>query len=312
MRKNGYLFVAVIASCIVLGFILGDYWIQIATEAMIMVLFAMSFSLLYGHTGLLTFGQGAFFAMGAYGFALTLTKLGWPFPLCLLSGVVAGALWATCTGFICVRLSGIYFGIMTVVVSQATFYIIFQWYSLTGGDDGIQGLAPPGFLMDPQGYYYYTLIVVVATVLGYLRLVNSPFGLSLKCIRENMLRSTFVGLDVRKQRMKAFVLAGSIAAIAGVLQAPFTRSVVPQMADWLSSGKAVFMGVLGGAAHVLGPIVGAAIWVFLDAFVSNYTIHWPLIIGFIVFIIVFFMPGGLMGMLSGLGASRKRDEQADE
>jgi branched-chain amino acid transport system permease protein len=309
MRKKWILTVGVGGLFLALGWLLGDYWVQIANEALIMVLFAVSFSLLYGYTGLLSFGQGAYFAMGAYGFALALTGLNWPFPLCLLLGIVAGGLWALITGFVCVRLSGIYFGIMTVVIAQATFYIIFQWYGLTGGDDGIQGLRPPGFLAHPRGYYYYTLAIVAATFWGYFRLVNSPFGLSLKCIRENMLRATFVGLDVRKQRLKVFVAAGVISAIAGVLYAPFTRSVVPQMADWLTSGKAVFMGVLGGVYHILGPLVGAVVWVFLDAFVSGFTEYWPLIIGLIIFLIVFFMPGGLMGLLTAL--SGPKGEQGD-
>ncbi len=261
-----------------------------------MMLLAISFSLLYGHTGLLSFGQGAFFAVGAYGFALAFTKLKLHFSLCLIIGVVAAGLWAWVTGYLCVRLAGIYFAIMTVVVAQSTFFIIFQWYSLTGGDNGIQGLAPPALLSGARSYYYFALIIVSAAFLAYYRLITSPFGLSLRCIRENITRAGFVGINERSHRLKAFILSGIFAGLAGVLFAPFTRSVVPQMADWISSGKAVFMGILGGASYLWGPIVGAAVWVFLDAFVSGFTVHWPLIVGILVFIIVFFMPGGLMGL----------------
>lgn len=287
---------------VVLGSVLGEFWVKVATEAVIMVLFATSFSLLYGQTGLLSFGQGAFFAMGAYGFALSMTRLEAAFPLCLLIGVVSAVLWAWVTGYLCVRLAGIYFAIMTVVVAQSTFYIIFQWYSFTGGDNGIQGLVPPGILQEPRAYYYFTLAVAAAAYYAYYRLLTSPFGLSLRSIRENTVRAGFVGINVRKHTLKAFVLSGFFAGLSGVLFAPFTRTVVPQMADWMASGKAVFMGILGGAAHLLGPLVGALVWVFLDAFVSGFTVHWPLIIGVLVFLVVFFMPGGLMGLIaSSLG-----------
>jgi branched-chain amino acid transport system permease protein len=287
---------------ILLGLILGHFWIQVATECLIMMLFAMSFSLLYGYTGLLSFGQGAYFGVGAYGFALALIRLDLAFPLCLLIGIAAAGLWAWVTGYICVRLAGIYFAIMTVVVAQSTFYIIFQWYGFTGGDDGIQGLLPPNFLRHPRIYYYFCLAVVSGAFFAYYKLVNSPFGLSLKCIRENMIRTMFVGIDVRRQRLRAFIIAGLFAGLAGVLFTPFTRTAVPQMADWLTSGSAVFMGVLGGASYVLGPLVGAVVWVFLDAFVTGFTVHWPLILGIITFTVVFFMPGGLMGLISSFSS----------
>jgi branched-chain amino acid transport system permease protein len=283
---------------VLLGIVLGEFWVKVATEAVIMVLFAASFSLLYGQTGLLSFGQGAYLAVGAYGFALSVTKLGLAFPLCLIVGVVSAGVWAWLTGYLCVRLAGIYFAIMTVVVAQSTFYIIFQWYGFTGGDNGIQGLIPPGFLQEPRAYYYFTLIVAGSAYYVYYRIVGSPFGLSLRSIRENTTRAGFVGINVRRHTLKAFVISGLFAGLAGALFAPYTRSVVPQMADWMASGKAVFMGILGGASHLLGPLIGAMVWVFLDAFVSGFSVHWPLIIGLLVFLIVFFMPGGLMGLVS--------------
>jgi len=294
--KNKWIFFAFGILLIILGIILDVFWVQILTESLIMTLFAMSFCLLYGYTGLLSFGQGAYFGVGAYGLALALTRLDLAFPLCFFIGIAAAGLWAWITGYICVRLAGIYFAIMTVVVAQSTFYIIFQWYGLTGGDDGIQGVLPPGILAVPRAYYYFSLAIVAGAFFTYYKLVNSPFGLSLKCIRENIVRCRFVGINVDKHRLKVFVLSGLYAGLAGVLFAPFTRIVVPQMADWNTSGSVVFMGVLGGASQILGPLVGAVVWVFLNAFVSGFTVYWPLIIGIIIFNIIFFMPGGLMGL----------------
>jgi len=293
----------------VLGAVIGEFWVKVATEAVIMVLFAASFSILYGQTGLLSFGQGAYFAVGAYGFALSMTKLDLPFPVCLIAGVVSATLWAWLTGYPCVRLAGIYFAIMTVVVAQSTFYMIFQGYGITGGDNGIQGLIPPPVLQHSRAYYYFTLIVVAGAYYAYYRIVQSPFGLSLRSIRENSVRARFVGIDVRKHTLKAFVLSGMLAGLSGALFAPFTRTVVPQMADWMASGKAVFMGILGGAAHIFGPVLGAAVWVFLDAVVSGFSVHWPLIIGLLVFFIVFFMPGGVMGLVAAYTGRRDFEQE---
>jgi branched-chain amino acid transport system permease protein len=238
-------------------------------------------------------------------------RFGLPFPLCFFIGLFAALFWAWITGYLCVRLAGIYFAIMTVVVTQSTFYIIFQWYGFTGGDDGIQGIFPPWFLSNPRFYYYYTGVIVAAAFFLYYKIISSPFGLSLKCIRENMVRSQFVGVNVHRHRLLAFVIAGFFAGLSGILFAPFTRTVVPQMGNWTSSGHAVFMGILGGAAHLLGPMVGAVVWVFLDAFVAGFTEHWPLIIGLIIFTIVLFMPGGLVGLATSYlrAAKDKRSNQ---
>ncbi len=309
MKRNWLILFLGAALSLVLGFVAGEFWLKVATEAIIMVLFAASFSLLYGQTGLLTFGQGAYFAVGAYGLGLSMTKLGLPFPVCFIIGVMSAGLWALITGFLCLRLAGIYFAIMTVVVAQSTFFILFQWVDFTGGDNGIQGLIPPGPLQSPQAYYFFALAVSAVAYYGYYRLVTSPFGLSLRSIRENMTRASFVGIHVKKHTLKAFVLSGLFAGLSGVLFAPYTRTVVPQMADWLSSGKAVFMGILGGSAHLAGPLVGALVWVFLDALVSGFTVHWPLIIGVLVFTIVFFMPGGLMGLIASFGGASTAERE---
>ncbi len=312
MKKNWLIPLIAVVILAAPGVLFGEFWVKVATEALIMVLFSASFALLYGQTGLLSFGQGAYFAVGAYGFALCMTKLEVPFPVCLIAGIISAVLWAWVTGYLCVRLAGIYFAIMTVVVSQSTFYIIFQWYGFTGGDNGIQGLAPPGFLDEPVVYYYFTAIVVGAAYYAYYRLVVSPFGLTLRSIRENSVRAAFVGVNVRRHTLTAFIISGFFAGLAGVLFAPFTRTVVPQMGDWMASGKAVFMGILGGAAHLAGPLIGALVWVFLDAFVSGFTVHWPLIIGLLVFLIVFFMPGGLMGLIDAIVRTRVQQPEREQ
>ena len=291
------------------GQILGDFWIHTATEALIMSLYAVSFSLLYGQIGMLSFGQGAYFGVGAYGFALAMTRLSAPFVICMLIGVLVAGLWAWIAGYFCVRRVGIYFAIMTVVMAQVTFYVLFQWYSFTGGDNGIQGLFPTGILRNPRNFFYFTLVVVSGALFVFRLILKSPFGLSLRCVRENIIRSESVGVEVRRHIHKAFIISGLYAGLAGVLYAPFNVSIVPQMADWNASGQAVFMGILGGVSYVFGSLVGSVIWVFLHAFVTGFTVYWSLVIGFIVFMIIFFMPGGLMGLT---GVVTRRTVQAKE
>jgi branched-chain amino acid transport system permease protein len=275
---------------------LSQFWVHVAVEILIMSLFAMSFTLLYGWVGQLSFGQAAFFGAGAYGVALMATKTSAPFFVCLLVGVLLGGLLAFVTGFLVVRLAGIYFAIMTVVVSQATFFIFFNWYDFTGGDNGIQGIFPPGILKDPYAYYYFSWCIVALALVLYYRILSSPFGNSLRSIRENMERATFIGIKVRLHMHIAFVIAGVYAALGGVLFVPFKRSVVPQLCDWVSSGNAVFMGILGGVYSIGGPIIGALAWVFLDAFVTGYTEYWPVIMGSIILLVVLYLPSGLAGL----------------
>jgi branched-chain amino acid transport system permease protein len=206
-------------------------------------------------------------------------------------------MWALITGYLCIRVAGIYFGIMTAVVSQSTFYIIFNWYSFTGGDNGIQGVLPPLILQGALEYYYFSLAVAIAAVVGYCVILTSPFGNSLRCIRDNMERTVFIGINIRRHMHIAFVVAGLYAATAGVLLAFFKRSVVPQMCDWITSGEAVFMGVLGGVYSLGGPMLGAIVWTFLDAFVTGFTEYWPMIIGFTLLLTILYMPGGIFGLL---------------
>jgi branched-chain amino acid transport system permease protein len=292
--------VAVLVLAVVLGLLLSEFWLQACTEAIIMTIFAMSFALLYGHLGLLSFGQGAFFGIGAYGLALAMTKFGLSYWGGALIGLAVAAIWAWLMGFLCIRLLGIYFGIMTTVVSQVTFYIIFQWYSFTGGDNGIQGIYAPGFLREPKFYYFFCLALAAGAFGLYRIILNSPFGLSLRCIRENIVRASSVGINVKNHIHIAFVIAGLYAGLAGILYAVFNASIAPQMADWTQSGQAAFMGVLGGASTLLGPLLGAIIWILLHTFVAGFTEYWPLVIGIIVFSIMFFMPGGVMGLVNWL------------
>jgi branched-chain amino acid transport system permease protein len=283
----------------------GDFWTVVGTEILILGLFAMSFNLLYGYMGQISFGHAAFFGLGAYATAMLFMALKSPagsigipeFLLSLLVGPPVAALGALIVGFFCVRLTGIYFAMLSLAFGELLFYIVFSWYSFTKGDDGIQGLLPPPFFQDAGNYYYLTLAIVVAALLLMWRITESPFGYIMRTLRDNQRRAAFLGINVRLHMLMNFVIAGAFAGLAGALWGPFSRSVSPGLLGWQESGIAVFMTLIGGAGAFVGPVVGSLIYTMLQAVVKMYTVYWPLTIGTIILLIVLFVPGGVLGLV---------------
>lgn len=283
----------------------GEYWTQVGTEILILGLFAMSFNLLYGYMGQISFGHAAFFGLGAYATAMLFTALKTPagaigipeFLLSLAVGPPVAAFGALIVGFFCVRLTGIYFAMLSLAFGELLFYIVFSWYSFTKGDDGIQGLLPPEYFQDAGNYYYLTLAIVVAALLVMWRITESPFGYIMRTLRDNQRRAAFLGINVRLHMLMNFVIAGAFAGLAGALWGPFSRSVSPGLLGWQESGIAVFMTLIGGAGAFIGPVVGSVIYTMLQAVVKMYTVYWPLTIGTIILLIVLFVPGGVLGMI---------------
>lgn len=284
----------------------GQFWIYVATEILILGLFAMSFNLLHGYMGQISFGHAAFFGLGAYATSLLMrffkaggTEIGYlEFFAALLAGPPVAAAGALVVGYFCVRLTGIYLAILTLAFGELLYYIVFSWYSFTGGDDGVQGLLPPRFFQDAINFYYFTLLVVTAALWLMWRIVQSPFGYVLRTIRDNQRRTSFLGINVRAHMLVNFVTAGAFAGIAGALWAPFQRSVAPGLLGWQESGIAVFMALIGGTKFFIGPMIGSAIYTFLHAWVTIYTVYWPLTIGLVILIIVLFAPGGVLGLVA--------------
>lgn len=283
----------------------GEFWTHVGTEVLIFGLFAMSFNLLYGYMGQISFGHAAFFGVGAYATAMLFTALKGAdgqigvaeFLLSLLVGPPVAALVALIVGFFCVRLTGIYFAILSLAFGELLFYIVFSWYSFTKGDDGIQGLLPPPFFQDSTNFYFFTLAIVVAAAVLMWRITESPFGYALRTLRDNQRRAAFLGTNVRAHMLANFVIAGAFAGIAGALWGPFSRSVNPGLLGWGESGIAVFMTLIGGAGAFIGPMLGSVIYTMLQAVVKMYTVYWPLTIGTIILLIVLFAPGGILGMI---------------
>lgn len=280
------------------------FYIFVATEILIMGLFAASFNLVFGYTGMLSFGHAAFFGMGAYTTSMLL--LHWQVPLfwTLLAAMGTSMLLAAAIGFLCVRLNEVYFAMLTLAFGMMVFAVAHQWRSVTNGSDGITGFRIGSFglgldlqLANPLVYYYVVLVAVLLAATVLYLITRSPFGLMLRAISENPERVAFCGINEKRFRLLAFIIAGLFAGLAGGLFAPFNRVASPDMLHWSQSAEAVLMTILGGSAYFLGPFFGALMFVLLETWITSYTDHWMLFLGIILALMVMFFRRGVLGTL---------------
>ena len=305
------LIVALVALAL-LPFIATQFFLVLATEVLLLGLFALSFNLLFGYTGMLSFGQAAYFAISGYTVALLLVR-GWPLPAAFVAGIVAATAAALVLGWLSVRLNAIYFAMLTLAWGMMVFTAAFQWRDLTGGSDGITNLpidVVAGIDFADFRVFYLVALAVTALCAWLLwRIVHSPFGQVLIAIRENAERIAFTGIDVRHYQLAAFVVAGLFAGVAGALFVPFARIAAPSMAHWTRSAEPVLMTVLGGPGTFFGPVVGSAIFIYLRNFVTARTEFWNLVLGLILLPMVLVFRGGIVGfLLEAFGHTGHDDE----
>ena len=280
----------------------------LATQVLIYGLFALGFNLLYGYTGLLSFGSAAYWGLGAYGTGIALAKLKvgsiW---LALAVGLGAALLGGAIVGFFCLRRRGIYFAMLTLAFAQLLYFTGFHLADWTGGDDGLRGITVPAvgvfgwhLALDRSiAFYYFTLIVVGLAVAALKRILDSPFGAVLQAIRENTDRATACGYDIARIKHLSFVFYALFCGLAGALDA-LRLTVVPiESLHWSTSGQVVIMTLLGGAGTFFGPFVGAGAFLVLEDLISARTESWPLAIGLIFMAFVLFLPKGIWGTLIG-------------
>jgi len=286
------------------------FYTFLATDVVIWALFATSLNLLVGYTGLVSFGHAAYFGVGAYATGILMKKLGVSFLLAWpAAGVFAGAC-AVVFGFFCARLSRIYFAMLTLAFAQIVWAICFKWNELTGGEQGMPEIPYPDFgwierlggrlpllggWRTAEYYYFLTLVLVAACVWALHRIVTSPFGRMLTTIRENAERAEFIGVNVRRSELVAFVLAGTFAGLAGGLFGIFNRGVFPDFAYWTKSSEVLIMTLLGGMGTFYGPSIGALVLILLNQQIVSYTEYWPLVLGTILVALLFGFPGGIAG-----------------
>jgi branched-chain amino acid transport system permease protein len=269
----------------------------------------LGLNLLFGTTGLLSFGHALFVALGAYTAAYLTSAFGVrPLEAILLAAMAVAAAVALPVGLLCVRYVKIYFGMLTLAFGMLFYSFLYKFYAITGGDEGIRVLRPRllgidfettdtvRFLTGP--FYYYALALLVLAVLVMWRVTQSPFGLCLRSIRENAEKAASLGVDVRRNRLAAFVVAAVFGAVGGVLLAVPTGLADPLLAYWTHSGNLVFMLLLGGFDHFFGPLLGAVVFIFLQDAVASNTPYWRFVFGAILAVVVIFFPRGLMGLLA--------------
>ena len=289
----------------------------LATQIAISALFAVSLNLLLGTTGLVSFGHVAYFGIGSYVCGILMKTYAVPFTIALPAAALGAAFGSLVFGFFCVRLTKIYFAMLTLAFSQIIWAICFKWNDVTGGDQGLPDVPYPDlgwmssipFLEDlriSDQFYVVTLVVVMLSLAAMQRIINSPFGLMLKTIRENPQRAASIGLDVRSYELAAFVVAGGFAGIAGALFGIFNRGVFADYVYWPKSAEVMIMTILGGIDHFWGPVVGAATLTLLNQETTSYTEYWPFVLGTILLVLLFAFPGGIAGGVTSAMAWLRR------
>jgi branched-chain amino acid transport system permease protein len=274
----------------------GRFYVYILAVIFVTGLLSMSLNLLVGHGGAYQFHHAAFYGVGAYTAALLLTKTSLPAWVAFGAGPIAAAVTGFVVGAICVRLNKLYFGMLQISLGSLIWIVVLRWYSLTNGDDGIHGIPMPEFLASTTGIYYFVLgVVAVCLALMYL-ILKSPFGATLRAIRDNPQRCEAVGIDVRRHQLIGIVVATFFAGVAGVLFVVLEGSVFPDMLFWVLSLEIFIMCLLGGWFTFYGPMLGAAIMVALRTFVGSYTDYWTLVLGIVLILLIFFLPEGIMGV----------------
>ena len=286
------------ALALALPFLISGGWLSIAIEILIMMLAACALNLILGYGGMVSFGPAGLYAVGSYTTALLLTKTGLPFAAAMIAGPIAAGIAGGIVGWFCVRRTAVYFALLTLAFSQIIWTIIFEWYGFTGGDNGIVGVPVSDLLMPVSHYYYFTLVIVTGLLILLWKIVNSPFGKTLQAIRENPGRTKFIGINVRRYQLTAFVISSVFLGAAGTLFCGFSHSVFPDYAHWVKSTDMLIVCLLGGIYNFGGPIIGSIVYILLSKLISSYTMYWLLFLGIIVVFLMLFMRGGIMGFIS--------------
>ncbi len=304
----------VVLALLVYPLLVSRYYIALSTEVVILALLATSYNLIFGYAGMVSFGHAAFFGLGAYAMALLTKTYGSPMLVGLLAAPVVAAAFAFVIGWFCMRTIRLYFSLLSLAFAQLLWVIVFQWYTFTGGSDGIQGVPRPEFLASYASYYYFTLAVMILCMMLMWFIVNSPFGWSLRAVRENTQRSQFLGINDRFYKIIAFTIAGAFAGVAGGLYCQFQKWADPDLLFWTTSANPVLMSILGGMFSFVGPSVGAVVFVVLREVIKVRTDYWPLVLGLVLLTLVLTLPGGIVGFVGDksrlLVSSRKRTTSA--
>jgi len=296
---------------LVLPFFASQYVNYLMLTFFAYAIMVLGLNLLFGYTGLLSFGHAFFMAVGAYTAAFFTGKFSILYmEIILVSAVIIASLLAALIGVICVRYIKIYFAMLTLAFGMLFYSFLLKFYYLTGGDEGMRVLRPyllgfdlseiPKMQFLTGSYYFYCFVVLALLTFIMWKIVSSPFGLCLKASRDNPEKAEYLGVNVKRYRWYAFIISGAYAAIGGALLAPAIGQVDPGLTYWTHSGTLVFMTLLGGFANFFGPLIGVVVYIFLQDKVMSLTAYWRFIFGAILAFIVIVAPGGIAGVISSL------------
>lgn len=286
------------------------YAVVLMIDILVFALFAASLHFLMGPAGMVSFGHAAYFGIGAYGSGLLLKKAGLPMEASLLLGPLAAALGAALFGWFCVRLSGVYLAMLTLAFAQIVWSVVFQWDAFTGGSNGLVGVWPASWLSSKTAFYALALALCGASLWALRRIVFSPFGYALRAARDSPLRCDAIGIDVPKFQWAAFTVAGAFAGVAGAIYAFSKGSISPDVMSVSRSIDGLVMVLLGGVQTLSGPIVGAAVFTWLQDTIARNTDYWRAILGVAIVAIVLLFPQGIVGQVRAW--ARWDAESADE
>jgi branched-chain amino acid transport system permease protein len=298
--------IGVLVACLAAGsFVLPIRWIFLGSELLIAILYACSLNLLMGYGGMLSFGHSAYYALGAYASGLLLVRLSWSMETAMIAGPIMATFGALIFGFFIIRGNrGEHstFLMLTLAFSQLVFAVIYKWYAVTRGDDGITGIDASGGLSDPRHYFLFALVVVVLSLWLLARIKASPFGITLQAIRDNPQRAEFIGIPIRRYQLAAFVIAGGFAGVAGTLYAFFSGTISPQLADWTASARPFLANTMGGVHSFWGPIFGVITLEVVDSQVGRFTQHSLIAVGLLAILVGVYLPRGIVGLGQDIGA----------
>jgi branched-chain amino acid transport system permease protein len=290
---------ALVVALLVAPPFLPTFYVWVLVEILVFALFAASLHLMMGTGGMVSFGHAAAFGLGAYGAALLVRWAKAPMLLALGAAPLTAALAAAVIGFFCVRLSSIYFAMLTLAFAQIAYAVAHQWYDVTGGDNGLLGVWPAPWLAAPVRYYYVALAACGAGIAALAAIGRAPFGLTLRAARDHARRAEAVGIDVRAHQWRAFVLAGFFGGLAGGIFVFLKGSVFPESLAVPVSVEPLVMVLLGGVHSLAGAPLGAALYKLLDTVVTRYTEYWQLVLGLILIALVLVFPRGILGVAGG-------------
>jgi branched-chain amino acid transport system permease protein len=323
MKSRNALLLAIVGTVLLAAFplVAPPYYVSLLIPFFAYAIALLGFNLLFGYSGLLSFGHAMFLGIGAYGAAILAGTYGIrQFELVLIVVILAAMLIALPIGLLCVRYVGIFFGMLTLAFGMLFYSFLFKFYHLTGGDSGmrvprmnIAGMAFDSYnkielLAGP--FYYYCLVLLILAALLMWRIVHSPFGLHLQAIRDNPRKAEYLGVQVHRMRLAAFVISAGFGSAGGAILGFRIGLADPELVNWVHSGHLVFMTVLGGFANFFGPIVGALALTVLQDQLQSLTQYWRFVLGAILALVVIGLPGGIMGVFAQLRQTLDRRQRA--